>query len=153
MKLLLVAAAAASLTTAGIFAGFGLATGGADAPQCGLTTEGSGLFKQQVYTCTLKTISARPFLIRLPSIDILCETIAANNASNFPDSFTCDRLSTDTALGLPRCIDGTLGSWSTTVSARRFEIDSPEGCKMYGKLPGQFKITSGSTSHSYFRNP
>jgi hypothetical protein len=144
-----------ALATAGAFVGLGLG-GQASGVRCGLLTQGTGYAAERMYVCTLRTMPAQgepPFLLRLPTIDILCQALHANGSTNFPDTFSCDRLSDDTGDGLPKCIDSTLGSWSVSISARHFEIDSPQSCKQFGKLAGEYKLTSGYTSRTFQRNP
>jgi hypothetical protein len=142
-----------ALITAGALTGLGLARSsrGQSSIACGSTVEGTGYAQHRAYVCTLQSMPAlggEAFELRLPVIDIGCNAYAADSTSNLPAMLSCDRLS----LSSIRCVDGVFGSWAVVMSARRFEVDSPQQCVMRSKPPG-YKLTSGYTPHVFLRNP
>ena len=95
-------------------------------------------------------IRQEQFELRLPVIDLKCDAAAADLADNIPPTLYCNRLSTpDLTL---RCIDGVLGSLTVDMSLRRFETESSQTC-VTRSAPPYYKLTSGITRHTFFRNP
>jgi hypothetical protein len=96
----------------------------------------------------MPALGGNGFELRLLPIDLKCNAYAAYAQFNIPPMLARDRLS----IPPSKCVDGVFGSWTTEISARRIEVDSPQTCVLQDKPPG-YKVTSRYTPHVYYRNP
>ena len=157
MKILLYCTVTAVLAVSGA-AGVGYASGALNHSRytytpanCVTPTRGRGLFTRKVMVCTLTKLlpeGLESFEVHIPDIDLRCVAYGPKTTKNVPARFDCDRLS----LPAKKCTDGIFGSWSMVAAANHYEVDSPPTCKTrYGKP--DYKLTSGSTSQGFPRNP